>query len=98
MISERKTVKVICKGINFYKPTYSWLKNGVPISGSGLSFHIHSDVMLMPFAYIKSSGNYTCVVKDHWGIATASTVVEVYKGNSYHLLLYGFSKFSILIG
>ncbi|CAB4014071.1 fibroblast growth factor receptor 4-like isoform X1 [Paramuricea clavata] len=84
VISERKAVKVICEGINFYKPTYSWLKNGVPLSGSasGLSLLIHSDVMFMPFAYIKSSGNYTCVVKDHWGTATASTVVEVYKDPS----------------
>ena len=94
VVSERKAVKVTCEGINFYKPTYTWLKNGEPISGntSGLFLHIHSNVLLMPFAYSKTSGNYTCVVKDQWGTARESTVIEVYKGNisisfvSIHLL------------
>ena len=81
--SERQTVKLTCQGINFFRPSYTWLKNGEPVTNiSRLSLHIHSNVMLMPFAYRVNSGNYTCVVRDHSGSATASTVVEIYKDPS----------------
>ncbi|XP_028412687.1 hemicentin-1-like isoform X1 [Dendronephthya gigantea] len=83
ILAERGTVKVKCKGINFFKPTYSWLKNGEHINGkSGLSLHIYSNVLFFPFADITSFGNYTCVVKDQWETATASTIIEVYKDPS----------------
>jgi hypothetical protein len=86
--SEREAVIVTCEGINFYQPTYTWLKNGKAVSNrSSLSLHIHSNVMFMPFVYLVNSGNYTCVVRDHWGTARASTVVEIYKG-SYDILIY----------
>ena len=82
-MSERETVRVECNGINFYKPFYSWLKNGKNITtSSSTSLHIDSNVLLLPFAYVKSSANYTCVVKDQWGRASASTVIEIYEGMS----------------
>lgn len=86
IVAERGRVKVNCKGINFFRPTYTWLKNGKHIHvKSGLSLHIYSNVLFLPFAYNASSGNYTCVVKDSWGTATASTIIRVYKGNFFHL-------------
>lgn len=80
--AESKSVKLVCLAINFYLPTYSWVKNGKTVSDiSGLSLHIDNNVIFMAFAKKESSGNYTCIARDNWGTAAAFTYIEIYEGN-----------------
>ncbi|XP_046852280.1 fibroblast growth factor receptor 2-like isoform X2 [Xenia sp. Carnegie-2017] len=81
--AESKSVKVVCLAINFYLPTYSWVKNGKTVSGiSGSSLHIDNNVIFMAFAKKESSGNYTCIARDNWGTAAAFTYIEIYEDPS----------------
>ena len=87
VLSEGSQGKLVCRGINVINASYAWLRNGELVRESSPSLHAYGSMLVVPFAYLSVTDNYTCIVNDSRGKLKATTTIEVFHGKSLNYVV-----------